>query len=61
MENCIENSKDESVWIRCPHCNRKTRTKVYKDTVLVKFPLFCYECKKETLIDVVKLKMVLSK
>ena len=50
----------ESEWIPCPLCGRKTRTKVYQDTVLVKFPLYCAKCKKETLIDVVKLKMVVS-
>ena len=60
MEKCNV-LKDESLWIRCPHCNSKTRTKVYPDTVLVNFPLYCYECKKETKIDVVQLKMVLSK
>ena len=59
MENC-KNPNSESVWIRCPKCGNKTRTKVYKDTVLVKFPLYCYECKTETKIDVVQLKMVLS-
>lgn len=42
-----------SVWIRCPICQGKTRTKVYADTVLVRFPLFCPKCKEETLIDVV--------
>ena len=50
----------ESEWIPCPLCGRKTHTKVYHDTVLVKFPLYCPRCKKETLIDVVKLKMVVS-
>ena len=39
----------------------KTRTKVYEDTVLIKFPLYCPKCKTEILIDVVKLKMVISK
>ncbi|MFR6059037.1 MAG: cysteine-rich KTR domain-containing protein [Oscillospiraceae bacterium] len=34
---------------------------MYDDTVLVKFPLYCPKCKKEIRIDVVKLKMVLSK
>lgn len=50
----------ESFWIRCPLCQGKTRTKVYSDTVLVKFPLFCPKCKKEFLVDVVQLKIVLS-
>lgn len=47
-------------WISCPVCGGKTRTKIYADTVLIKFPLYCPKCKKETRIDVVKLKMVLS-
>ena len=51
----------ESLWIRCPICDGKTRTKVYADTVLVNFPLFCPKCKKEIRIDVVQLKMVISK
>lgn len=52
---------NDSLWVRCPICDGKTRTKVYADTVLVKFPLFCPKCKKEIKIDVVKLKMVISK
>ena len=39
----------------------KTRTKVYADTVLVNFPLFCPKCKKELKIDIVQLNMVISK
>lgn len=49
----------DSSWVHCPICGRKTRTKVYEDTVVVKFPLYCPKCKKEIRIDVVKLKMVL--
>lgn len=56
--NCASN---ESLWVRCPICNGKTRIKVYRDTVLVRFPLYCPKCKKETNIDVVQLKMVPSK
>lgn len=52
--------KCETKWIHCPICGSKTRTKVSKDTVLVNFPLFCPRCKKETYVDVIKLKMVLS-
>lgn len=51
----------ESFWVHCPICGAKTRTKVYFNTVLIKFPLFCPKCKNETLIDVVQLKMVPSK
>lgn len=55
------NNHKESLWIHCPLCHSKTRTKVYEDTVLVKYPLYCPKCKEELLVDVVKLKMVLSK
>ena len=49
-----------SRWVPCPKCGGKTRTKVYSNSALVKFPLFCPKCRKETLIDAVQLKMVLS-
>lgn len=45
-------------WIRCPYCNCKTRTKVNYETVLLKFLLYCPKCKKETIISVVQLKMI---
>lgn len=57
----MSDSSFNTLWIHCPICSMKTRTKVNEDTVLVKFPLFCPKCKKEMLVDVVKLKMVLSK
>ena len=52
---------DDSRWIHCPICNGKTRTKVYADTVMFKFPLYCPKCKKEIKIDVMQLKMAISK
>ena len=48
-------------WIPCPICNKKTDVKVYADTVLLKFPLLCPKCGRETTIDVVKLRMARSK
>lgn len=51
---------NSSLWIRCPICDGKTRTKVYSDTVLLNFPLYCPKCKKEIQINVVQLKMTLS-
>ena len=57
----MNDNLNDSLWIRCPICDGKTRTKVYADTVLVNFPLFCPKCKKEIAIDVVQLKMVISK
>lgn len=43
---------NNSLWVRCPICGGKTRIKVYKETVLVRFPLYCPKCKKETCTDV---------
>lgn len=55
----MEKTPDESRWIHCPHCGSKTRTKVYEDTVLIKFPLYCPKCKEEFRITVIQFKMVL--
>lgn len=55
-----EQNQTESRWIKCPICDSKTRTKVYENTVLLNFPLYCPKCKKEYLIDLVKLRLVLS-
>ena len=59
-ESRMDEIKEDSLWIDCPVCGGKTRTKVCKETVLVKFPLYCLKCKKEIKIDVVKLKIVAS-
>ena len=40
-----------SEWVRCPICKNKTRTKLYEDIELRKFPLYCPKCRQETLID----------
>lgn len=53
--------RDGSRWIRCPICDSKTRTKVYADTVMFNFPLFCPKCKKEIRIDVMQMKMAIRK
>lgn len=57
----VRDNENNSLWVRCPVCGGKTRTKVYEDTVIVKFPLYCPKCKREICIDVIQLKMVLSK
>ncbi|MDE7245045.1 MAG: cysteine-rich KTR domain-containing protein [Oscillospiraceae bacterium] len=56
----VNQKGEDSRWICCPVCGNRTRTKVYADTVLVKFPLYCPKCKKEFRVTVVQLKMVLS-
>lgn len=57
----MEERKDNSRWVPCPICGSSTKIKVYPDTVLIRFPLYCRKCKKETRIDIVQMKMVLSK
>lgn len=46
--------------VRCPLCNGKTGVKVFEDTVLLNFPITCPCCQQETIINIVKLKLVLS-
>ena len=52
--------KADTFWIRCPICQGKTRTKVQEETVLINFPLYCPKCRKEVLVNVVQLKMIVS-
>ena len=48
-------------WILCPICGNKTRAKVYEDTVVYNFPLYCPKCKTEVRVDISQLKMAVSK
>ena len=57
----VKGNENNSLWVRCPDCGGKTRIKVYGDTVLINFPLYCPKCRKENRIDVVNLRMVLCK
>ncbi|MBR0199652.1 MAG: conjugal transfer protein [Oscillospiraceae bacterium] len=47
-------------WISCPNCKARTRVKVFEDTVLINFPLYCTRCKREFIVGVIKFKMVIS-
>ena len=43
---------NEAVFICCPRCSRKTKTKVFPGTtVLTQFPLWCGWCHEEIIID----------
>ena len=53
--------KRESDWIRCPICGSKTRDKIREDTVLKNFPLYCPNCKRESLIDAKDLQVTVIK
>lgn len=50
----------EPLMVRCPVCKGETGIKVFEDTVLLNFPLTCPCCRRETIINVVKLKLVPS-
>ena len=50
-----------SEWIICPICGNKTRDRVREDTVLKNYPLYCPKCKKETLINAMKLHITVIK
>ncbi|MCD8014151.1 MAG: cysteine-rich KTR domain-containing protein [Lachnospiraceae bacterium] len=54
----MEERREKPLRIHCPICKTKTRTRVYFDTVMVNYPLYCPKCKREILIDVVRFKMV---
>jgi len=56
----VNTDAERSLWVRCPHCDAKTRIKVYEETIMLNFPLFCRRCQKETVVNIVKLKMVIS-
>lgn len=57
MNSCI----NKTAWVHCPICSAKTRIKITNNTVVLNFPLFCPKCKQETIVDIVKLKMVIKK
>lgn len=52
--------KNERQWIPCPVCGKNTKFGMYENTVLLNFPLYCRKCNKETLINVIKYKVVPS-
>lgn len=53
--------RKEEGWVFCPICGNKTRIRVRTDTILKNFPLFCPKCKKETVIDFIKMNMSIRK
>ena len=48
-------------WLLCPVCGNKTRNKIREDTVLINYPLYCPECKQETLINAKDLQITVIK
>ena len=50
----------ESLWLPCPKCRARSKIKIYEDTVLLNFALYCNKCKQETKLGVIKFKIVVS-
>lgn len=48
---------NETEWIICTICGRKTHNKIREDTVLKNYPLYCPKCKQETLINAKELQI----
>lgn len=57
----MANNFYKKLWVHCPICGGKTRIKIREETVILNFPLFCPKCKKETVVDILKLKMIVKK
>lgn len=54
------NNTVKSMWVYCPDCKAKTKTKIYADSVLIHFPLYCPRCKKEMSVDIIQQKIYAS-
>lgn len=50
-----------SEWVLCPVCGGKTRDRIRADTVMKNYPLYCPKCRRETLIEVNRLKLTVIK
>ena len=55
-----DEQQEQFLWLTCPKCGARSRIKIYDDTVLLNFPLYCTKCKHETKLGVIKLKIVVS-
>ncbi|MGN0564097.1 MAG: cysteine-rich KTR domain-containing protein [Candidatus Heritagella sp.] len=51
----------EERWLLCPLCGGKTRSRVRVDTILVRYPLYCPKCRRETLVQVQQFHMTVLK
>ena len=51
----------EERWLLCPLCGGKTRSRVRADTILVRYPLYCPKCRRETLVQVQQFHMTVLK
>ena len=51
----------KSKWVRCSLCRKQTKTKIYPNTVLIRFPLYCQECEKEIPVTIINHEMIICK
>jgi len=45
----------------CPVCKSKTRVRIRDDKILQNFPLYCLKYKRETLITIISLQIIVIK
>lgn len=50
----------KTLWIHCPFCGAKTETKIYPNSLLLHFPLYCPNCDKEYSVDIIQRKIYSS-
>lgn len=56
--DCLANEcTAKSVWVNCPVCHNKAKTKIYQDTLALRFPMYCPKCKKEMRVDIIRRKI----
>ncbi len=55
-----ETETPKSYWVKCPTCKERTCTKIYEDSLLLRFPLYCKRCKKEIAVDIIHCKIYAS-
>ncbi|MBV7390532.1 MULTISPECIES: cysteine-rich KTR domain-containing protein [Enterococcus] len=48
-------------WLHCPICKAKTRNKIYANTIVKNFPLFCPRCKGESVVNVKEYQVTVIK
>ncbi|MCI9432571.1 MAG: conjugal transfer protein [Oscillospiraceae bacterium] len=45
------------MWIYCPYCGRKTRSKMLKQSVMQYCPVYCPKCRREIIVHAKQLKI----
>ena len=56
----MEDIAKESRIVHCPECGHETDIRVFEDTLLLNFPLYCPYCGKHLMVDIMKFKIARS-